>query len=58
MPYREIGLDKNNEPIFSGPNEKDYGFWLDTNMDINDFKNVEEITQEYFNETWNKINNL
>ena len=55
MPYREIGLNKAGAPILAGPNEKNYGFWLDTNMKLNDFEN-EIIEKEYFEIKWKEFN--
>ena len=31
-PWREIALDANGKVVFAGPDKKNYGFWLDTNM--------------------------
>ncbi|MEM1263700.1 MAG: hypothetical protein AAGH76_14975 [Pseudomonadota bacterium] len=44
-PWREIGLDSSGQVVLSGPNETNYGFWLDTNMTFKDFDGV-EITSE------------
>ena len=53
LPCREIGLDPNNNIVLDGPNKRNYGFWLDTNMNYNDFeKNT--IEKEEFEYYWNK----
>ncbi|OUR65668.1 hypothetical protein A9Q79_01360 [Methylophaga sp. 42_25_T18] len=51
-PDREIGLNTEGKPVIAGPDERNYGFWLDTNMRINDFEN-NEISSEYFETKWN-----
>ena len=51
-PCREIGLDRNETPVLAGPNDRNYGFWLDTNMKFDDFERI-EITAEQFKEKWN-----
>ena len=51
-PLRELGLDLNGEPILAGPNDRNYGFWLDTNMGYNDFEGS-EISEHQFNAKWN-----
>lgn len=38
QPFREIGLDSKGHPVFAGPSEENYGFWLDTNMTYPDFE--------------------
>jgi len=50
-PWREIGLDNNGEIILAGPDEKNYGFWLDQDMTINDFEG-EEISEQEFEKAW------
>ena len=50
-PWREIGLGLDGVPVFSGPNDEDYGYWLDTNMKYDDFEGT-EITAEEFEEKW------
>ena len=51
LPEREIGLDADGIPVRSGPNEIDYGFWLDTNMTYEDFEG-EPVTAEDFEQYW------
>ena len=54
FPNREIGLEKNGSPVLAGPNKKDYGFWLDTNMVYSDFKD-ENIPVQVFEEKWEEF---
>jgi hypothetical protein len=51
-PWREIGLDADGAPLFAGPNKKNYGFWLDTNMKYKDFTG-DPIEKEEFERFWN-----
>ncbi|WP_309609117.1 hypothetical protein [Flavobacterium sp.] len=56
---REIGLDNKNIVIVKMPFNNNYGFWLDTNAKIDDFKekfNVEIITEFEFIKKWNELN--
>ncbi|NNF57261.1 MAG: hypothetical protein HKN04_03385 [Rhodothermaceae bacterium] len=48
-PGREVGLDEAGRPVVAGPDEKNYGFWLDTNMKLDDFEG-ESISREAFEE--------
>ena len=50
-PWREIALDEQGSVVFAGPSQKDYGFWLDTNMREPDFSG-ESVTKEYFEQMW------
>jgi hypothetical protein len=50
-PWREIGLDAQGAPVIAGPSERDYGFWLDTNMKRNDFEG-DPIDQNEFEKKW------
>lgn len=51
LPWREIGLDSNGTPVFAGPDKKNYGFWLDTNMKYEDFEG-EPIAKDEFESIW------
>lgn len=53
MPDREIGLNEHGEPVLAGPDDRNYGFWLDTNMKLADFTGY-EISAEYFESCWAK----
>lgn len=54
QPFREIGLAADGVPIIAGPDERNYGFWLDTNMAFTDFTG-EPISKELFESTWMKF---
>ena len=51
LPWREIGLNGAGEPVLAGPDDRNYGFWLDTNMTLADFVG-EPITREQFEDVW------
>ena len=51
LPWREIGIDKNGLPALTGPDARNYGFWLDTNMKIHDFTG-EPVNEEEFERLW------
>lgn len=51
LPWREIAIDINGEIVFAGPDKRNYGFWLDTNMKFDDFTG-ELITKEEFERFW------
>ena len=50
-PGREIGLDSDGSPVLAGPNDRNYGFWHDTNMLFDDFEGS-SISPIEFNEKW------
>ena len=54
LPDREIGLNSTGIPVLAGPNERNYGFWLDTNMKLSNFEN-EVIEKAYFEKKWNEF---
>ncbi|WP_298538056.1 hypothetical protein [uncultured Algibacter sp.] len=51
LPRREIALDENENPIFAGPDKRNYGFWLDTNMTFENFEG-ELINKTEFERHW------
>ena len=53
-PDREVGLDAIGSPIVAGPNRRNYGFWLDTNMLFKDFAG-EPVTKELFEAQWSRF---
>ncbi|MGC4041814.1 MAG: hypothetical protein QM710_13795 [Flavobacterium sp.] len=58
IPEREIGLDKENRVIVKMPFKKNYGYWLDNNLLLPDFKEhftVSEVTKETFEQHWEKL---
>jgi hypothetical protein len=55
IPEREIGLSENNKVIMKMPFNRNYGYWTDNNLIIEDFKKsfpVLEISQESFEQLW------
>lgn len=55
---REIGIDSNNQIIVKIPDKRNYGFWNDTNLTIEDFENrfgIQKVTEKVFNNLWNSV---
>lgn len=57
IPEREIGFDINNKVIVITPYKNNFGFWNDSNMELDNFKDkttfqIEKITQDEFNKKW------
>lgn len=55
---REIGLDSAGNVIVKMPDENNYGFWTDEDVDYEYFKNkfkIQEIPKEYFEKMWNSL---
>jgi len=50
-PWREIGLDENKNIVLAGPDETNYGFWLDQDMTLKDFEG-KEIPKQEFEQAW------
>jgi hypothetical protein len=58
FPNREIGLDILQQPIMIMPWRRNYGYWIDNNLLLKDFKsifNAVEITKEEFEKHWNQF---
>lgn len=51
IPWREIALDSAGNIVFAGPDKKNYGFWLDSDMKFEDFKG-ESIDKDDFERFW------
>ena len=54
---REVGRDAYGRIIVKDPDERNYGFWNDTNMGLNDFieqMHAEYISKEEFEAVWNE----
>lgn len=51
QPWREIGVSIDRKPVIAGPDNDNYGFWLDTNMSFADFPG-ETIAAEEFETLW------
>ena len=55
---REIGIDSNSQIIVKIPDKRNYGFWNDTNLTIEDFENrfgIQKVTEKEFNNLWNSV---
>lgn len=53
-PVREIALDEQGQFLFGGPNSRNYGFWPDTNMRLDDFEG-EPFEKEVFLDLWERF---
>jgi hypothetical protein len=56
IPQREVGLDEKGNAILKMPYRKNYGYWTDNNLLLDDFEEyfrVSELTKEIFEEQWN-----
>jgi len=54
---REVGRDAYGRIIVKDPDKRNYGFWNDTNMGLNDFieqMHAEYISKEEFEAVWNE----
>jgi hypothetical protein len=51
LPWREIGLGADGGVVLAGPSERNYGYWLDSNMTLSDFPG-EPISRELFEDLW------
>ena len=61
IPQREIGLDKEGRVILKMPYERNYGYWTDNNLLLNDFKEhfaTSEISKEIFEWKWEMFDKL
>ncbi len=55
-PSREIGLNNLDKPIMIMPWKKNYGYWTDNNLVIEDFRlhfNTIDISKKEFEKNWN-----
>jgi len=60
-PKREIGMDKEGRVILKMPFKDNYGFWIDSNLSLNDIKNfciVSEISKKSFEYNWELFDKL
>lgn len=56
--WREIGLDVHGNVIIKMPDERNYGYWLDTNCTIDFFRSqsgFQIISEQAFEELWNSV---
>ncbi len=55
LPNREIGLDQNGDCVIILPFKDNYGYWIDTDMHLKNFKSqfaATEITKLLFERKW------
>ena len=58
IPEREIGLDKSGLVILKMPFKNNYGYWIDNNLLLKDFKEhfkTSEINNSDFEKYWNSF---
>jgi len=55
--WREIGFDKNGHSIVAMPLGKNYGYWTDNNLTLDDFEafGVTAIAQDQFENEWTEF---
>jgi hypothetical protein len=56
IPSREIGIDEKGETVMILPWKKNYGYWTDNNMKLNDFESsfdTQNIHKDEFENLWN-----
>lgn len=61
VPEREIGLNEEEQVILKMPFGKNYGYWTDNNLLLNDFKErfgASEINKEYFEQKWKQLDEI
>lgn len=59
IPQREIGFDEQGRSIVKMPFRKNYGYWTDNNLQLEEFREdfeVSEIPKEVFEQQWNLFN--
>lgn len=59
-PEREIGINHRGRTIMIMPFGKNYGYWTDNNLKLNDFVeifNAARIADKEFNDRWDKYEN-
>ncbi|MGI6243743.1 MAG: hypothetical protein ACOYJK_09480 [Prevotella sp.] len=55
---REIGFDFQHHIIVKLPDKRNYGFWIDSNMEIENFKkdfDIQMATKQEFNNLWESV---
>ena len=51
VPTREIGINAEGNPLFGAPNDRNFGFWTDSNKEF-DCSELELVSQEHFQSLW------
>lgn len=54
VPIREIGIDKNNVPLFAAPNRNNFGLWTDSDERFK-VEELELSTKEEFEFLWQRV---
>ena len=54
--WREIGYDNSGSILMRLPNDRNYGYWTDNNLKLEDYENFKptEITKEDFIDDWQR----
>ena len=54
---RELGFDTNGKIIVKLPDERNFGFWIDSDYTMKDYckLNIQMITEQEFNNLWNSV---
>lgn len=54
---RELGFDTNGRIIVTLPDERNFGFWIDSDYTMKDYckLNIQMITEQEFNNLWNSV---
>ncbi len=58
FPNREIGIDTSKNVIMIMPDERNYGYWTDNNLQLEDFEKhfaTEKIGNEMFDHLWKEF---
>lgn len=55
LAIKEMGVDKNGKVVFWAPSKRNYGYWCDSDVDIELYKqfNITYITKDEFYAYWN-----
>jgi len=54
VPLREIGIDRNNTPLFAAPNNRNFGLWTDSDKKF-EVSELEPSSKEEFESLWQKV---
>ncbi|WP_299775893.1 hypothetical protein [uncultured Pseudoteredinibacter sp.] len=54
IPIREIGIDQDNAPVFTAPNDRNFGFWMDSDKRFK-VDELEPSSYEEFESFWQMV---
>jgi hypothetical protein len=54
---REIGIDAESRPLFAAPNQRNYGFWLDSSKTFTNSE-LDPISNDQFEKLWQEAKSL